>query len=338
MDQPPLGQSLGAYRLDRCLGSGGVATVYLATHTVLGSTHAVKVLHVGAPSVRRRLLLEGRIQASLRHPHVVPVTDTVTWEGLPGLVLEHVDGPDLEQVVADASLTIEQIDRLAGGLMAGLAAVHAAGFVHRDLKPANVLCQRCADGLVPRLADFGLARPRDRDDPGRTRDGVTMGTPAYMSPEQVVDARDADHRTDLWALGCILYELATGRPPFVADCAFDTMSAVRHLRPAHPRDLRPEIPQRMVDAILGCLVKDRGRRIQTMGDLVKLWSGTQVAGVAAASCQAETWSASQLQQLTRRPRSQPRHRQRPGHLEALVSGSITRRPTHLHALVSRQAA
>ena len=335
MDTPPLGQRIGAYELTHPLGTGGVATVYRATHTVLGSTHAVKLLHIGAPSVRRRLLLEGRIQATLRHPNLVPVTDTVTWEGLPGLVLEYVDGPDLEDLVAARPLTAEQIDDLATGLMAGLAAVHHAGFVHRDLKPGNVLLQRTEGGLVPRLADFGLARPRDRaDDAGRTRDGVTMGTPAYMSPEQVLDARDADHRTDLWSLGCLLYELATGRPPFVADCAFDTMSAVRHTRPPHPRDLRPELPQRMVDAILGCLVKDRRRRVQSIDDLQAVWTGRRVAGLAVASTAAGPWSHAQLADLTRRARRVKRR----SHLEALVSGSGGTRPSHLHALVARQAA
>lgn len=344
MDRPPIGQHLGPYELTRRLGEGGVATVYQATHRVLGSTHAVKLLHVPAPSARRRLMLEGRIQASVRHPHIVPVTDTVEWNGLPGLVLEFVDGPHLGELLAAGPLSLAQLDDLATGLFAGVGAVHAAGFVHRDLKPANVLIQAVRDGgrdrIVPRLADFGLARAIARTEPGDTHHGVALGTPAYMAPEQVLDARDADQRADLWSLGCMLYELATGRAPFRGASAFDTMSAVRHVRPTHPRDLRPELPERMVDAILGCLVKDRKRRVETVDQLTAVWTGAQVLGKAMAKAEADPWAQADLAEVARKGRASQRKQRRRdrsgrsgGHLDALVSDGTRKRPTHLHALI-----
>lgn len=307
-DLPSTGTTLGAYTLDAVIGAGGVATVFRATHRVLGSTHAIKLLHLPAPSLRRRLLLEGKLQAQIRHPHIVPVTDTVLWHGLPGLVMEHIDGPDLEAWTERAPLPLASLDRLARGLFGGVAALHRAGYAHRDLKPANVLMQHGPDGWIPRLADCGLARRiQRRPTDAHTRTGVSMGTPAYMAPEQVHDARDADHRADVWSLGCILYELATGHRPFDGPDAFATMTAVTASTPSPPASLRADLPASMASAIGGALVKDRSQRFASIREMAAAWFRDEPTGA---------------------PLPAPRH-----HLGVLASRPRRRQPTHLEALV-----
>jgi eukaryotic-like serine/threonine-protein kinase len=303
-DLPAIGTPLGPYTLQSVLGTGGVATVFRARHKVLGSTHAIKLLHLPAPSLRRRLLLEGSLQARVRHPNLVPVTDTVEWQGLPGLVLEYIEGPDLEQWNEGRPLSLPTLNAIATGLFGGVRALHEAGYAHRDLKPANVLMQPNGGTWTPRLADCGLARRIVRDpNDGRTRTGVSMGTPAYMAPEQVHDARDADQRADIWALGCILYELATGHVPFKGSTTFKTMIAVTQQAHAPVIMVRPDLPAGMANAIEGALRKDRTERFPSVRSLQQAWTEGHSQVVPAAP--QAPWS--------------PRTRRRASHLEALVS-------------------
>jgi serine/threonine protein kinase len=172
------GLTLGRYVIQRLLGQGGMADVYLGVHDVLGTQVAIKVLH-GAPSasLRARLLREGRVQAGLQHPNVVRVLDVLEVDGFDALVLDFVDGPTLHEVLAAGPLPLARVEALLVELVAGLEAAHAAGVVHRDLKPANVLL---ASGTTPRITDFGLATVLDSDERRLTRAGVGLGTPAYM--------------------------------------------------------------------------------------------------------------------------------------------------------------
>jgi len=278
-----VGSRIGPYVVESLLGEGGVASVYRARHVALGSAHALKLLHVIAPSLKRRLQLEGSIQACVRHPNIVSVTDWVEHEGLVGLVMEYVDGMDLEALMASGPLSVAWVDRLAHGLFDGVRAVHEAGYIHRDLKPANVLVARLPSGeLLPKIADFGLAKHLGSGR-GKTRDGALMGTPAFMSPEQVQDSSDTDERTDVWAIAAILYELCTGRPAFPGD-DFQAMVAVTSAEPVCPSALRSGLPERMVAAIRAGLVKSRSQRVQSVADLASVWSGQRrVTSPRAAS-------------------------------------------------------
>ncbi|MCB9669562.1 MAG: serine/threonine protein kinase [Alphaproteobacteria bacterium] len=209
-----LGETVEKYVIEGELGQGGMARVYRVRHQTLGTHHALKVLTLASPGVRKRLLLEGRTQARLRHPNIVAVTDVLELPFGTGLILEFINGPTLEDLVLrKRELPFEAIDELAAaGVLEGVAYAHGEGLVHRDLKPANVLCQIVGGRLVPKVADFGLVK--SVDGLSNTRSGVAMGTPRYMSPEQIRDAKHVDERTDVFAMGVVLYFLITGRDCF----------------------------------------------------------------------------------------------------------------------------
>ena len=202
------GQIVGSFRLLSLLGRGGVAEVWRAEHSTLGSQHAIKFLAVHSDSLHGRLMLEGRVQAMLNHPNVVRVTDLVVDGPRIGLVLEFVDGPTLDRWIA-GSWRADAIEGLFLGICAGVRAAHERGLVHRDLKPANVLLATVDGTLLPKVSDFGIARALQSGQ--GTRTGALLGTLRYMAPEQLRDASRVDARADIWALGCILYELLSRR-------------------------------------------------------------------------------------------------------------------------------
>ncbi|MCA9491950.1 MAG: serine/threonine protein kinase, partial [Myxococcales bacterium] len=177
------GTVVDRYTVQSVLGEGGMAVVYLCRHNQLGTMHALKVLTMSSRTIRERLVQEGRVQALLRHPNVVAVTDIIMLNGAPGLVMEYIEGPSLHDLLGQGPLTFDQIDALAEGILHGVAHAHAQGMVHRDLKPANIMLALDGTTLVPKVTDFGLAKLVEGND-GRaaTRTGSTMGTPHYMSP------------------------------------------------------------------------------------------------------------------------------------------------------------
>jgi serine/threonine-protein kinase len=234
---PAPGDRIDRYELIRLLGEGGMASVWLTRHAVLGSQHALKVLNaelVSDDEIRDRFLAEGRIQAQLRHPNLLPVTDVVAIPGVAGLVMEYVDGPSLEQWLAAraAPPRADELRAIFLPILAGIAEAHHHGVIHRDLKPANILLERRRDGtLRPRIADFGIAKIATdarlkHEARNKTRARMRMGTLAYMSPEQITDAGEVDRRADVFALGAILYELATGRPAFDGPTEYAVMNAI----------------------------------------------------------------------------------------------------------------
>jgi eukaryotic-like serine/threonine-protein kinase len=230
------GEAVDRFLVERMLGEGGMATVYLVEHNLLGSQHALKVLLpelVGDPRIRERFLAEGRIQAQLQHPNVARVTDIVAIEGLAALVMEYVEGPTLGELIEQrGALPAAEILAVFLPVLDAIAAAHAKGILHRDLKPSNIVIGSDGSGGVrPVVLDFGIARVSDEADEGlklkqRTRDGAQIGTPAWMSPEQVRGRQDLDERSDVFSLGAILYELATGSMAFEGDSEFDTMNNV----------------------------------------------------------------------------------------------------------------
>ena len=221
------GTTVDRYVVEEILGAGGTAMVYLVRHKSLGTRHALKVLTISSAAIRERMLREGQVQATLQHPNVVAVTDVIEIEGQPGLLMERIVGPSLERALSKYKLAMGDAEVLFHGILSGVRAAHDMGLVHRDLKPANVLLQRTQAGFVPKVTDFGLAKVLEADPAViHTRSGIAMGTPSYMAPEQIRDARTVDQRADIWSLGCLLYELMTRRRTFPGDEALAIYNAV----------------------------------------------------------------------------------------------------------------
>ena len=275
MDEPQLlepGTTIDRYRVQGVLGRGGMAMVYRVQHTHLRSVHALKVMTVPARLFEKRMMREGRAQSSLRHPNVVAVTDVVDVAGSPGLVMEYVPGPSLDRLLSRHRLTPPQAAHLGRQILRGVSAAHRHGLIHRDLKPANILMDPQDDELVPKVADFGLAKLIDQPDGDlRTRSGVPMGTPAYMAPEQIRDASRVDARADVFAAGAVLYELCTGSRPFRGDDALAVFAAIAAGRFPAPRELDPRLPDGMERVIREALSTDPELRPADATELLKRW-------------------------------------------------------------------
>ncbi|GDX83748.1 hypothetical protein LBMAG42_55590 [Deltaproteobacteria bacterium] len=267
---PSIGDILDQrYEILAELGAGGFATVYRARHIGLLSDHAVKVLHghlAEDTELRARFLAEGRIQARLRHPNIVAVTDIVT-SPLPGLVMEFVEGETLGDYVArrGGRLPLSELTALFLPVADAVATAHAAGVVHRDLKPDNVIVGKRPDGThEPRVTDFGIAKVLDDSVVGgakqRTKTGMRMGTLHYMSPEQVRGSADIDARTDVFSLGAILYELVTGRAAFATDSEFETMTNIVNGRYEAPERVVAGLQPAIAACIAGALAPDVAKR------------------------------------------------------------------------------
>ncbi len=248
------GQSiLGRYRIEELLGEGAMGQVFRGRHEHLDLAVAVKVLRGdGTPDILERFEREAKLMARVRHPNAVAVQDYGFLEdGSPCLVMEFIEGEALEdRLERCGALPWPDVLHLGQGLLAGLDALHCAGVLHRDLKPSNVVIAP-GDPEVPKLIDFGIARPTD-DEGGRiTRTGVLVGTPAYMAPEQIMCTR-LGPLTDLYSLGLMLYELLTGSLPFPTD----SMAAVmRRLKEEIPAPVAPAGRPRIPEAAAGAVVK-----------------------------------------------------------------------------------
>ncbi|HHO54471.1 MAG TPA: serine/threonine protein kinase [Deltaproteobacteria bacterium] len=289
-EELPPGTQIDRYEVLGLLGQGGIARVYRVRHRKLGTIHALKVLAIDRPSVQERAIQEGRVQAALRHPNVVAVTDIITHQGVPVLVLEYVAGPSLEQLLGAQRLPLDEVDPLVRGILDGVAHAHAQGVVHRDLKPGNILLEVVERTLVPRVTDFGIAKLLAPSSHAiRTQAGTVMGTPAYMSPEQLIDSSKVDARADVWALGVLMYEMCTGRTPFDPGDA-NVHKQIATGRYLDPRTWVPELPDRMVRAIHGALRPDRSERITDAAALLTVWSDGErrVHPELGASCSATT--------------------------------------------------
>jgi len=262
-----VGDNVVRYTVERRIGAGGMATVYLVRHETLDSLHALKVLHQGNVE---RLLREGRLQSKLRHPNVVSVTDVIRVGDAMGLVMEYIDGPTLATWTRRHPPTRQQALEIFGGIVDGVAQAHRLGVVHRDLKPGNVLLERLPrGGWRPKVADFGIATAAGMEG-GLTRTGVVMGTPDYMTPEQMRGR--CDHRADLYALGAILYELLHHRPAFKGVTFYDLVLKVG-TGDHSPLDPLSEPVRR---AVTGCLEPDPERRIPDCVVLRAVLAGERV--------------------------------------------------------------
>ena len=235
------GDIVGRHRVELVLGEGGAATVYRVRHTVLGTLHALKVLHVVHPDLRERLLEEGRIQARLRHPHILSVHDVLTVSESPALLMDFVVGGTLASRLSGSGMDRETALARFTEVVEGVAHAHADGVLHRDLHPGNVLLDDSSGSEIAVVSDFGIARVLDEGSARRTRTGVAMGTPAYMAPEQAAGSKDTDARADIFSLGVMLYRLMTGRLPFEDEDAVAALLAAREGRWTPPGDLVPDL-------------------------------------------------------------------------------------------------
>ncbi|NCG20388.1 MAG: protein kinase [Rhodobacterales bacterium] len=288
------GTVVDRYAFQSLLGRGGMAAVYLAQHTTLGSLHAIKVLTLPTPAIQQRLLQEGRAQGTLKHVNIVTATDVIEVGGSPGLVMEYVDGPSLQQLLGHESLSLVQADDLARGILRGVAAAHRHGLIHRDLKPGNVLLAFTEDGLQAKITDFGLAKVvlGGRHGGGiQTRSGLPLGTPSYMAPEQIKDAANVDQRADVWAIGCILYELVSGHRAFSGDDLIDTYRRVRDNDRLPIRHWVADLPKRMEAAIEGAIVTNPSLRIADVEALRTIWQGGDPVSAGPVSA----WDAAVVQ-------------------------------------------
>jgi len=271
----------GEWSLEVLVGQGGGADVYRARHLRTGALCALKQLRDSHPVALERTLREARVQAAVRHPHVLGVHDVLEVEGSTCLLLEWVAGPSLAEWLRGRTVSVSEALSLFAGVVAGVGAAHKLGLIHRDLKPSNVmLAPDGAGGWTPKVCDFGLVKEQGL--PGDTRTGIAMGTPAYMAPEQIRSARRADQRADIFSLGVILYELLCGRPPFVGDDLLKSLRARLDADYPAPRTLRQDIPDSVNDALLACLEPAPGDRPRSCEALsARLRGETEPAPVAA---------------------------------------------------------
>jgi uncharacterized protein (TIGR02145 family) len=207
-----LNEQFGNYKFLSVLGEGGMATVYLAENTMLDSLVAIKVLKeefVHNKNIRKRFLDEAKKMVKVKHPNIILVMDLIDMGDIVAIVMDYIDGQSLKEVIEKSGkLSNDEIKRLFSQILLALKHVHDAGFVHRDIKPSNFMLSK--DGTI-KLADFGIAK--DKNVVAYTETGSQMGTPLYMSPEQIKSTKDVDHRSDIYSLGVVLYEMITGDYP-----------------------------------------------------------------------------------------------------------------------------
>jgi serine/threonine-protein kinase len=265
----------GRYQVRKKLGAGGMGSVYLAEQVSIGRRVALKVLH-GAYATDeefiRRFRHEARMAASLNHHNIVTVYDFDQGdEGSLFIAMEYVDGRSLSEIIKqEGPLDVGRAVRLGAQIAEGLGAAHRAGVIHRDIKPDNIMIVGVGDKEEVKLMDFGIARLRDTGAMTRlTRSGVLMGTPSYMAPEQIEGGGDVSERTDIYALGVVLYEMLTGGAPFRASTPGTVL--VKQLRemPVPLRRLRGEVPAAVERVVMQALEKKPQRRQRDMDEVVQ---------------------------------------------------------------------
>ncbi len=264
----------GKYRITKEIGRGGMAAVYEAEHIEIGKRVAVKILAaelVSSRVVLGRFLREARATAAIRSPYICDVYDSGEWGDRPFLVMELLEGESLYELLSrERRLSLEHTLRIASQTAKGLIKAHGAGVVHRDLKPENIFMARTEEGdTVAKILDFGLAKFYEPANEGGaatrlTREGALFGTPAYMAPEQAKGQGEVDHRCDLWALGCIVYECLSGKTVWNSDQGVAMILAQIAGAPIpRPSRERPDLPLGFDDWFLKALDRDADRRFQT---------------------------------------------------------------------------
>ncbi len=268
----------GRYLVTRKVGQGGMGAVYEATHMLIGKRVAVKVLlekYARREAIVSRLEQEARLASSCQNEHIIDITDFGTTEdGRTFVVMEYLDGESLAECLArETRLPEQRILRIVSQAASALAAAHAKGIVHRDIKPENLFLLRRKDQDFVKVVDFGISKSLRAGDeaeeqPRLTQTGMVLGTPLYMSPEQARGDDELDARVDIYALGVIMYEAATGRVPFLGTNYLSVISQVLNEEPRAPRELRVDLSEEFEAVVLRAMAKDRSERYASAHDLL----------------------------------------------------------------------
>jgi serine/threonine protein kinase len=271
MDKLQPGQMLGPYRIIEQIGEGGMATVYKAYQASMDRNVAIKVLPsqlADSAEFTQRFQQEARIIAKLEHPHILPVFDYGESDGITYFVMRYLDAGTLrEKMEQGRPLALSDVDRLFTQLAEALSYAHSFGIIHRDLKPSNAMIDSQGNLF---LTDFGIAKLLESASPRLTQTDAIMGTPAYISPEQA-QASKVDQRSDIYSLGIILYEMVTGRVPFVAETPLAVI--LKHVSDPlpPPSTVKADIPDGIERVVLKALAKDPNDRYATVAEFLSAW-------------------------------------------------------------------
>jgi serine/threonine-protein kinase len=252
------------YRVRDVIQRGGMGVIHAATHEVLEQDIALKVLLPSLahePAVVDRFVREARAAAKLKSDNVVRVFDVGIHDGLPYMAMELLEGSDLSDLLGQrGALPVAEAVDIALEALEGIIAAHAAGIVHRDLKPSNLFLERRGERSRVKILDFGISKLGAHVAPAMTASRLLLGSPGYMSPEQVRSARGVDIRSDVWSLGVILWEMLTGEVAFDGETIGDVFAKIREEPLAHVCTRRPEVPRGLGDVVVRCLERDRDKR------------------------------------------------------------------------------
>jgi serine/threonine-protein kinase len=271
----------GKYRIESVIGEGGMGAVFAATHMLTGKRVALKwmlpELATDEAAVQR-FVREAQAAGRIDHANIVDIYDVGEHEGSTFLVMEYLQGETLAKAVDRGVLDARQVIQLLLPAMRGVAAAHKTGVIHRDLKPDNIFLCRESDGgyREPKVLDFGISKVQSSGTEAQagsnlrlTRTGAVMGTPYYMSPEQIRGSSEVDQRTDVYAFGVILYEALCGRVPFDADAYSALILEIATGTPKRPRELRPELPEALDRVVMKAMAREPGDRYQTVEALAR---------------------------------------------------------------------
>ncbi|MFO0555719.1 MAG: serine/threonine-protein kinase [Polyangiaceae bacterium] len=274
---PLVGTRLDKYEIKRLLGAGGMGQVYEAWNTSIERRVAIKVLSPEAQSDREfaaRFTREARAASAVESPYIISIFDAgQTQDGRAYIVMELLRGASLGAVLRERDLTHEEILRVATHVLRGLERAHAVGVIHRDLKPENVfLVDNAPEPPTAKILDFGISKVLGRavagTDTTLTKKNAILGTPAYMSPEQIEGDGDLDARSDLWSLGALLYECLAGRPPFTGSSYAQVLVRICTTEPVAIETLAKDCPSNLAHVVTRCLTKDRERRFQSAKEIL----------------------------------------------------------------------
>jgi hypothetical protein len=261
------------YTVLQALGRGGMGAVYIVAHRLTGKRLALKCLlpeYVDNADLVERFMREAQAMGRIEHRHVVDVFDVGRDKDVLYIVMELLDGKPLSDLLHDEQLTLEETLAILVRAMEGVAAAHVHGIIHRDLKPDNIFVCWGPSGRLddPRVLDFGISKLDEGSAQSLTRSGVAMGTPCYMSLEQLSGQRDLDQRVDVYAMGVILYEAIAGVPPHTADSVAALAIRVLTTTPTHLGELRPDLPPGLADVVMKAVARDRNDRHASMNALM----------------------------------------------------------------------